>query len=153
MFKPIPAELFGWLVWALAYARFLLFIWRHPEINFTGYILGSAIPILFAVLFGTIVCSVRAPFRDGVEIIKVLEEYKRNHGNYPENIAQINRPTLVDDYYFDKKQGTFTLAYQTGLFESTIYESNTQKWRGDLPVGGVPYDILGIEQMVRDYGK
>lgn len=149
LFKPIPAELLAGLLWALAYGRFLVYLRKHPKINFAGYIAGSIVPLFLAVCLSTIICFVRTPFRDGIKTIKYLEQYKESHGSYPENIEQINYSSSAD-YAVSKGKDAFDLTYRTGLFESTFYDSNTHKWRGDLPVGGIPYDILGIEQMIRE---
>ena len=149
LFKPIPAEILAGLLWTLLYSRFLIYLWKRHNLNFHGYVAGSILPLLLAAFFSLIVCFVRTPFRDGIKTIEYLEQYKINHGAYPENIQLVNYNTSAN-YTFNQSDGSFSQIYQIGLFESAFYDSKTRKWRGDLPVGGVPYDILGIEQMMRD---
>jgi hypothetical protein len=150
LFKPIPAELFAGFLWMLLYGRFLVYLWKLPNFNFTGYIAGSIAPVLLAGFFSITICLVRASFRDGVKTIQHLEEYKQRHGHYPENADAIDSKALALRYAFNREDGSFRLIYETGLFESASYDSRTRRWRGDLPVGGVPYDILGIDQMIDD---
>lgn len=43
---------------------------------------------------------------------------------------------------------SYGFSIRTLIFDSAFYDSRSREWRGDLPVGGVPYDIIGFEPLV-----
>lgn len=146
-FHPIPPEILTIFLWIIAYSWFLVNLWKKEKSNFVNYIIAVLIPLLFAIIFCSAVCFiVRAPFRDGIKTISKLEEYKRINGKYPANLPSL-KDNSYDSYYYNADKNSFTLSYMIGLFEFAWYHSDTKKWQGDYPVGGVPYDIIGLDQI------
>ncbi len=147
LFSPVPPEVLAGSLWTIAYGWFLVSLWRKHRPAFSKYLLGTAVPLLFAGFFSfAVTYIVRQPFRDGVRTIHELEEYKKQNGRYPSDILELNYPSSAD-YSYDAGKDAFGLICRTGLFESAFYDSKMKRWKGDLPVGGVPYDIIGIDQL------
>ena len=148
LFRPFPPELLVCLLWALAYGRFLIYLLKQHKMDFVKYFKWAIVPLFLAIFFSLSVSgTVRHSFRDGVKTIRRLEEYKSKNGKYPSSIEKLGYKSSVEVYDYDKHSDSYGLIYNTGMFDTAFYNSKTKKWKGDLPVGGVPYDIIGVDQL------
>ena len=128
----------------ILFIGFAIILWKYSRRTFVGYITGFLILLVVIGLFNLFLRNgVQGVFKEGEEVVAKLNEFKSNYGHYPDALDKIAFKSSEKEifYKYDADKDSFWLSYKVG-FDSYFYNSETDKWSGDLPPGGIPEGLI-----------
>lgn len=101
--------------------------------NVIIFLLGNLFCLICVVFFNNFIASDDYIYKDyiilGNKIVKEIEDYKLENGNYPESLLQVG---VIDDidsiYHYNVYGNEFELSFGTIIGESLTYSSKDERW-------------------------
>jgi len=70
-------------------------------------------------------------YKEGPEVVKIIEEYKVKNKTYPETLQQAGIKSMLSPIYiYTKKDDRFLLMYSIFAFARRYYNSENKVWQG-----------------------